>query len=231
LAWRVGCAGMRRGRITIRPGMNEMGITIREIWAQLWSNIVNAPASAVAMVMDKIQELTDWANRLVGREVPQRISNTEKLNQMVRDEEDQRQSAYEAERKAYAAEIQSVQLEMQDAVDKAKKRSEDLKAEQQQSPAAQPPQPGTPTSPGTTLANQVRRNVAAVQQERAAFVDAVDKRTQEGQRAIYESLNQQTAQDETTDAVKSLEGTLEDEFERTRRETRNNAVVIRGSRK
>ena len=231
LAMAAAWAAIRMGMINIRAGMNEMGITIREIWAQLWSNIVNAPASAVAMVMDKIQELTDWANRLVGREVPQRISNTQKLNQMVRDEEDQRQSAYEAERKAYAAEIQSVQLEMQEAVDKAKKRSEDLKAEQQQSPAAQPPQPGTPTSPGTTLANQVRRNVAAVQQERAAFVNAVDKRTQEGQRAIYESLNQQTAQDETTDAVRSLEGTLEDEFERTRRETRNNAVVIRGSRK
>jgi TP901 family phage tail tape measure protein len=230
LAMSSAWAAIQIGLINIRSGMNEMGITIREIWAQLWNNITLAPASAVAMIRDKIQELTDWANSMVGRDVPQRISNVEKLNQMVRAEEDQRQAAYEAERQAYAAEVQAVQLELQTAVDQAKARSEVLKKDQKQISQIDPTQPGG-TSPGNQLATQVRRNVTAVQQERAAFVDAVDKRTQEGQRAIYESLNQQAAQDETTEAVKSLEGTLEDEFERTRRETRQNAVVIRGSRR
>lgn len=230
LAMSSAWAAIRIGLINIRSGMNEMGITIREIWAQLWNNITLAPASAVAMIQDKIQELTDWANSMVGRDVPQRISNVEKLNQMVRAEEDQRQAAYEAERQAYAAEVQAVQLELQTAVDQAKARSEVLKKDQKQISQIAPNQSGG-TSPGNQLATQVRRNVTAVQQERAAFVDAVDKRTQEGQRAIYESLNQQAAQDETTEAVKSLEGTLEDEFERTRRETRQNAVVIKGSRR
>ena len=230
LAMAAAWAAIKMGMINIRSGMNEMGITIREIWAQLWSNITYAPVSAVAMIQDKIQELTDWANRLVGRDVPQRISNTEKLGKIIQFEEDQRQATYEAERQAYASEIQAVQLELQNATNKAKDRADKIEADKKLVNQV-PGMPTAPSSPGNQLATQVRRNVTAVQQERAAFVDAVDKRTQEGQRAIYESLNQQTAQDETTEAVKSLEGTLEDEFERTRRETRQNAVVIRGSRR
>jgi TP901 family phage tail tape measure protein len=230
LAMAAAWAAIKMGMINIRSGMNEMGITIREIWAQLWSNITYAPVSAVAMIQDKIQELTDWANRLVGRDVPQRISNTEKLGQIIQFEEDQRQATYEAERQAYASEIQAVQLELQNATDNAKNRAEKIQADKKEINQI-PGMPAATASPGNQLATQVRRNVSAVQQERAAFVDAVDKRTQEGQRAIYESLNQQAAQDETTDAVKSLEGTLEDEFERTRRETRQNAVVIKGSRR
>lgn len=230
LAMATAWAAIKMGMINIRSGMNEMGITIREIWAQLWSNITYAPVSAVAMIQDKIQELTDWANRLVGRDVPQRISNTEKLGKIIQFEEDQRQATYEAERQAYASEIQAVQLELQNATNKAKDRADKIEADKKLVNQV-PGMPTAPPSPGNQLATQVRRNVAAVQQERAAFVDAVDKRTQEGQRAIYESLNQQAAQDETTEAVKSLEGTLEDEFERTRRETRQNAVVIKGSRR
>ncbi|MFO0202313.1 MAG: phage tail tape measure protein, partial [Alphaproteobacteria bacterium] len=162
LAMSSAWAAIQIGLINIRSGMNEMGITIREIWAQLWNNITLAPASAVAMIQDKIQELTDWANSMVGRDVPQRISNVEKLNQMVRAAEDQRQAAYEAERQAYAAEVQAVQLELQTAVDQAKARSEVLKKDQKQISQIDPTQPGG-TSPGNQLATQVRRNVTAVQ--------------------------------------------------------------------
>lgn len=230
LALSAAGAALRIGMIKIRQGLNEAGIMIREIWAQLWSNISTAPSQAIAEVQDLVQELTDWANRLIGRDVPQRISNLEKVQQEIRAEEDKRQAAYEQERQAYAQEVQAIQLELQNEIDKAKQRTDQLQQEQEQKQIQAEKKPGA-IAPGQTMANQVRTNLAGAQQQQAAFVDAVNRRTQEGQRAIYESLNQQAAQDETTDAVKSLEGTLEDQFERTRRETRQNAVVIRGSRK
>jgi TP901 family phage tail tape measure protein len=230
LALSAAGAALRIGMIKIRQGLNEAGIMIREIWAQLWSNISTAPSQAIAEVQDLVQELTDWANRLIGRDVPQRISNLEKVQQEIRAEEDKRQAAYEQERQAYAQEVQAIQLELQNEIDKAKQRTDQLQQDQKKEQIQAEQKPGAIT-PGQTMANQVRSNLAGAQQQQAAFVDAVSRRTQEGQRAIYESLNQQAAQDETTDAVKSLEGTLEDQFERTRRETRQNAVVIRGSRK
>lgn len=230
LALSAAGAALRIGMIKIRQGFNEAGIMIREIWAQLWSNISTAPSQAIAEVQDLVQELTDWANRLIGRDVPQRISNLEKVQQEIRAEEDKRQAAYEQERQAYAQEVQAIQLELQNEIDKAKQRTDQLQQDQKKEQIQAEQKPGA-IAPGQTMANQVRTNLAGAQQQQAAFVDAVSRRTQEGQRAIYESLNQQAAQDETTDAVKSLEGTLEDQFERTRRETRQNAVVIRGSRK
>ena len=230
LALSAAGAALRIGMIKIRQGLNEAGIMIREIWAQLWSNISTAPSQAIAEVQDLVQELTDWANRLIGRDVPQRISNLEKVQQEIRAEEDKRQAAYEQERQAYAQEVQAIQLELQNEIDKAKQRTDQLQQDQKKEQIQAEQKPGA-IAPGQTMANQVRTNLAGAQQQQAAFVDAVSRRTQEGQRAIYESLNQQAAQDETTDAVKSLEGTLEDQFERTRRETRQNAVVIRGSRK
>ena len=230
LALSAAGAALRIGMIKIRQGLNEAGIMIREIWAQLWSNISTAPSQAIAEVQDLVQELTDWANRLIGRDVPQRISNLEKVQQEIRAEEDKRQAAYEQERQAYAQEVQAIQLELQNEIDKAKQRTDQLQQEREKEQIQAEQKPGA-IAPGQTMANQVRSNLAGAQQQQAAFVDAVSRRTQEGQRAIYESLNQQAAQDETTDAVKSLEGTLEDQFERTRRETRQNAVVIRGSRK
>lgn len=230
LALSAAGAALRIGMIKIRQGFNEAGIMIREIWAQLWSSISTAPSQAIAEVQDLVQELTDWANRLIGRDVPQRISNLEKVQQEIRAEEDKRQAAYEQERQAYAQEVQAIQLELQNEIDKAKQRTDQLQQDQKKEQIQAEQKPGA-IAPGQTMANQVRSNLAGAQQQQAAFVDAVSRRTQEGQRAIYESLNQQAAQDETTDAVKSLEGTLEDQFERTRRETRQNAVVIRGSRK
>lgn len=230
LALSAAGAALRIGMIKIRQGLNEAGIMIREIWAQLWSSISTAPSQAIAKVQDLVQELTDWANKLIGRDVPQRISNLEKVQQEIRAEEDKRQAAYDQERQAYAQEVQAIQLELQSEIDKAKQRTDQLQQEQEKKQIQAAPQPG-PIAPGQTMATQVRSNLAGAQQQQAAFVDAVSRRTQEGQRAIYESLNQQAAQDETTGAVKSLEGTLEDEFERTRRETRQNAVVIRGSRR
>jgi TP901 family phage tail tape measure protein len=234
LAMESAWAAIRMGLIKIRQGMNETGITIREIWTQLWSSISNSPALAFAEIKDYVQQITDWANALVGRQIPNRISNLERLQAQLRAEEDDRQAAYEQERQVYAREMQAVQLDLQNAVDKAKNRTDQLKQDQKETTLAAPIAQAAAArmaSPGGMLSQQLQRSVTGVEQERAAFVDAVDRRTVEGQRAIYESLNQTTAVEETTEAVKSLEGTLEDEFERTRRETRQSAVVIRGSRR
>jgi TP901 family phage tail tape measure protein len=234
LAMESAWAAIRMGLIKMRQGMNETGITIREIWTQLWSSISNSPALAFAEIKDYVQQITDWANALVGRQIPNRISNLERLQAQLRAEEDDRQAAYEQERQVYAREMQAVQLDLQNAVDKAKNRTDQLKQDQKETTLAAPIAQAAAArmaSPGGMLSQQLQRSVTGVEQERAAFVDAVDRRTVEGQRAIYESLNQTTAVEETTEAVKSLEGTLEDEFERTRRETRQNAVVIRGSRR
>jgi TP901 family phage tail tape measure protein len=234
LAMESAWAAIRMGLIKIKQGMNETGITIREIWTQLWSSISNSPALAFAEIKDYVQQITDWANALVGRQIPNRISNLERLQAQLRAEEDDRQAAYEQERQVYAREMQAVQLDLQNAVDKAKNRTDQLKQDQKETTLAAPIAQAAAArmaSPGGMLSQQLQRSVTGVEQERAAFVDAVDRRTVEGQRAIYESLNQTTAVEETTEAVKSLEGTLEDEFERTRRDTRQNAVVIRGSRR
>lgn len=223
-------AALQIGMIKIRQGLNEAGITIREIWTQFWSQFANAPGLAIAEIMDYVQALTDWANSLIGRDVPNRITNVDKMQGEIRAEEDKRQAAYEQERKAYEQEVAGIRLELQKEVDKAKGRTEEIKQEEEQRKIQAEQKQGA-IAPGQAMANQVQTSLGGAQQQQAAFVDAVSRRTQEGQRAIYESLNQQAAQDETTEAVRSLEGTLEDEFERTRRDTRQNAVVIRGSRK
>jgi len=65
---------------------------------------------------------------------------------------------------------------------------------------------------------------------RAQAITAVDKNTSEGQRAIYEALDQSGKKDEMVGAIGSLESTLSDEFEKSRREDKN-APRLAGSRK
>jgi hypothetical protein len=229
LAITTATAALKIGLIQMKQGVHESSIVVREVWAQLWSSFANGPTEAIAEIKDLIQELTDWTNRLLGRDVPNRISNLEKFREQIRNEEDARQAGYEQERQAYEQQVNAIRLELQAEVDKSKDRAKQAREEQKK--IQLPPRSGEISPPGAMMASQLQSGLVGAQQQQAYFVDAVSRRTQEGQRAIYESLNQQAAQDQTTEAVKSLEGTLEDEFERTRREQRQSAVVIRGSRK
>jgi TP901 family phage tail tape measure protein len=250
LAWVGIKSAVQMGMIEMRAYFNEGLMFLNEIWMFFWDQAANLPAELFAEVRDGLQALVDWGNRLIGRDVPVRKSNVERLADEQRAREDQRQEEYQQQREAYNREMDAVKRELDAAVAAADQRAAEIKAaddaaaEQRKAEAeareaaakaerdalmAQMQQAGQ-APPGQQLTKALQQGAAETARAQTYGIEAVSKNSVEGQRAIYEALDQRTQAEDTTAAVKSLEGTLEDEFERTRRENRQNPT-IRGSRK
>jgi TP901 family phage tail tape measure protein len=250
LAWEGIKAAVQMGMIETRAFFNEGLILLEETWMQFWEMATSVPEGVFAQIKDGLQSLVDWGNRLIGRDVPVRKTNVERLAEEQRAREDQRQEQYQQQREAYNREMAVVKLELAAAVSAANQRAADIKAAEEAAAAqrkaeaeareaaakaerdalmAQMQQAGQ-APPGQQLSKALQQGAAETARSQAFGIEAVSKNTVEGQRAIYEALDQRTQAEDTTAAVKSLEGTLEDEFERTRRENRQNPT-IRGSRK
>lgn len=250
LAWEGIKAAVQMGMIETRAFFNEGLILLEETWMQFWEMAISVPEGVFAQIKDGLQALVDWGDRLIGRDVPVRKTNVERLAEEQRAREDQRQEQYQQQREAYNREMAAVKQELAAAVDAANQRAADIKAADEAAAAkrkaeaeareaaakaerdalmAQMQQAGQ-APPGQQLSKALQQGAAETARSQAFGIEAVSKNTVEGQRAIYEALDQRTQAEDTTAAVKSLEGTLEDEFERTRRENRQNPT-IRGSRK
>jgi hypothetical protein len=250
LAWEAIKAAVQMGMIETRAFFNEGLILLEESWMQFWDMATSVPEGVFAEIKDGLQALVDWGNRLIGRDVPVRKTNVERLAEEQRAREDQRQEEYQKQREAYNREMAVVKLELAAAVSAANQRAEDIKAAEEAAAAqrkaeaeareaaakaerdalmAQMQQAGQ-APPGQQLSKALQQGAAETARAQTYGIEAVSKNSVEGQRAIYEALDQRTQAEDTTAAVKSLEGTLEDEFERTRRENRQNPT-IRGSRK
>lgn len=250
LAWIAVKTSVQTGFIETRALFKEGLMFLEEVWMFFWDKITTFPAMLFAELKDKFQALVDWGNRLIGRDVPNRKTNVEQLNEQQRAREEARQQQYQQQREAYNQEMNAVKQELAKAVDAANARAAEIKAteaaaaEKRKADAeareaaakaerdamlAQMQAVGQ-APPGQQLAKTLQQGVAETGRAQVHGIEAVSKNTIEGQRAIYEALDQRTPVEDTTAAVKQLEGTLEDEFEKTRRENRQNPT-IRGSRK
>jgi len=250
LAWVGIKSAVQMGFIETRAFFNEGLILLEETWMQFWDMASSGPAELFAEIRDGLQATVDWGNRLIGRDVPNRKTHVERMAEEQRTREEARQEEYQQQREAYNREMDAVRQELANAVTAADARAAEIKAQEaaaaekrkadaeareaaakaerdalmaQMQAAGQAP-------PGQQLAKTLQKGVAETGRAQTHGIEAVSKNTIEGQRAIYEALDQRTPVEDTTAAVKQLEGTLEDEFEKTRRENRQNPT-IRGSRK
>jgi TP901 family phage tail tape measure protein len=213
--------------------VSSIGLTIGEIWGAMWDNFIGVAQYAWAAIKDTLNAVVDFGRSLVGAETIPRKSNVDQVTKDRNARQDARaQESFDA-RAALQAQQKSGEAGRQAAVDaQLAKINELISTEQKRTEATQttPPPPLTLPPAQQALANTLMTGTAAAMTSRAQAITAVDKNTAEGQKAIYESLDQSGKTDETVGAIGSLESTLVDEFERTRREDAQ-APRLSGSRK
>ena len=216
--------------------VQSIGLTIGEIWGAMWDNFIGVAQYAWAAIKDTLNAVVDFGRSLVGATKIDRKSNVDQVTndrntrQDARAQEsfdaraklEQQQNSGEATRQAAVdAQLQS----LNNLID-----AERARTSADQLIAALPPKNDQLPPQQQALANTLMTGTAAAMTAKAQAITAVDKNTAEGQKAIYESLDQSGKTDETVGAIGSLETTLVDEFERTRREDAS-APRLAGSRR
>jgi len=214
--------------------VSSVGLTIGEIWGAMWDNFIGVAQYAWAAIKDTLNAVVDFGRSLVGATKIDRKSNVDQVTNDRNARQDARaQESFDARAKLEQQQ-KSGEGTRQAAVDaQLAKINELISTEKARAEAARStfttPPPVLPPAQ-QALANTLMTGTAAAMTAKAQAITAVDKNTAEGQKAIYESLDQSGKKDETVGAIGSLESTLVDEFERTRREDAQ-APRLAGSRK
>jgi TP901 family phage tail tape measure protein len=209
-------------------------LTISDIWGTVWDNVVGIAQYAIAKVKDAWNSAVDFSRSLMGLSAIDRgPSNVSKVAAEQRASEDARAQQSLDQRAELQLMLKGGEAERQAAVDAQLAKINEListekKRMETPPPPSAPPQTSLPPAQ-QALANTLSTGTQAAMTARAEAIVAVDKNTSEGQKAIYELLDQSGKKDETVGAIGSLETTLVDEFERTRREDRQ-APRLAGSR-
>jgi TP901 family phage tail tape measure protein len=216
--------------------VSSMGMTIGEIWGAMWDNFIGVAQYAWAAIKDTLNAVVDFGRSLVGARKIERVSNVDQVTKERNARQDARAQQNFDARQALAAQQQAGEDARQSAVDaQLAKINELIRTEQQRTEQAASgtmaaaEQPGL-APPQQALANTLMAGTSAAMTARASAITAVDKNSTEGQKLIYELLDQSGKQEDTTAAVVDMKETLVDEFERSRREDRN-APRLQGSRR
>lgn len=247
VTWDIGVAYLKQGwgafSDWLSRGVQQTGAIISEIWGVLWDSFTSIASYAWAAIKDTLQSVVDFGNKLVGRKVPNRKSNVSQVS----DANAKRAEERAAENMAVAAELDAMIADgakgRQDEVDKQLAKIDELiktEKEKMDKPVEVIPPAGQSLNglaslpaPERRLGEALQQGTTQAQNAQAGFVDAIDRNSAEGQRAIYEMLDQSGKKD-TGEAIAAMHedvvGTLEDEFERTRRED-SKAPRIGGSRR
>lgn len=215
-------------------------LKVQSWWDSFWGGLAWAVRSWAAHVADEWQKVKDLGNRALGREIPQRETNAEKLRKETEAAErkknfERRQKELELQNALNAgnqAAQQAINEQMAQIADLVRLEKSKLAAAQNAAKPPSAPAQAMPTMPApqAALARVLTTGTQQAVSAAKVAVEAVDKNTIEGQAAVYEALVQGKKDDPTTQAVVSLERTLEDEFDKTRRADRN-APRLAGSRK
>jgi len=210
-------------------------LTIGDIWGAMWDNFIGVAKYAWAAIKDAMNAVIDYGRKLVGARKIDRVSNVGAVSAELQQRRDQRaQESFDA-RAALAAQQKTGEDALQSAVDaQLAEIGKLIAAEKERTEAAAvvPPTTEPPALPPAqqSLVNTLMTGTQSAMTARAEAITAVDKNTAEGQRAIYESLDQSGKADETKDAIVDMKESLVDEFEKTRREDQK-APRLAGSRK
>jgi hypothetical protein len=245
VTWGLGVAYLQQGwgafSDWLSRGVQQTGAIVSEMWGVLWDSFTSIASYAWAAIKDTLQSVVDFGNKLVGRKVPNRKSNVSQVSDANAKRAEERAAANMAVAAELDAMIDKNKAGRQDEVDAQLAKIDELiktEKEAMNKPIEVVPPAGQSLNGLASLPAPERKLAATIQQGSmqaqnvsAGFVDAIDKNTVEGQRAIYEMLDQSSPKEEATvAAIGSLESTLEDEFERTRRED-SKAPRIGGSRR
>jgi len=238
-AWELGTAYIMQGwgafSDWLATSVQATGAIVSEIWGALWDGIMNIAAYAWAAIKDTLRAITNFGHRMMGRTPIEQQSNVSKVSEDAAKRAEERAQSNMDSKATLDEMLQAGQAERQSAVDSQLAKIDDListekaRTEQaaQQTLAAQQ---AAPTPQAQQLQNTLAQGTREAMQARSTAVDAVDKNTVEGQKLIYELLNQSSDKEDTVGAIASLETTLVDESERTRRENAQ-APRLSGSRK
>lgn len=214
--------------------VSSFGLTLGDIWGAMWDNFIGVAQYAWAAIKDTLNAVVDFGRSLVGAKKIDRVSHTDQVTKDITAKQDARAQASFDARAELEKQQKNGEEARQSAVDaQLAKINELISTEKARTEAAQTtlttPPPVLPPAQ-QALANTLMTGTANAMTARAQAITAVDKNTSEGQRAIYEALDQSGKKDEMVGAIGSLESTLVDEFERTRREDKNAPRLV-GSRK
>jgi TP901 family phage tail tape measure protein len=215
--------------------VSSIGLTIGEIWGAMWDNFIGVAQYAWAAIKDTLNAVVDFGRSLVGATKIDRKSNVDQVTKDRNARQDARaQESFDAQAKL-AAQQKTGEDARQAAVDAQLAKINEListekaRSEAQRTTLTTPPPPPLPPAQ-QALANTLMAGTSAAMTARASAITAVDKNSAEGQKLIYESLDQSGKQEDTTAAVVDMKETLVDEFERSRREDAQ-APRLAGSRK
>jgi TP901 family phage tail tape measure protein len=222
----------------LSSSVHSIGRTIGDIWSAVWDNFTSVAQYAWAAIKDTMNAVIDYGRKLIGARKINRKSNVEEVTKQRNERQDNRaQESFDAQAKL-EKELKAGAIERQAIVDAQLRLITDVIAVERNAfeanrPAATTtttPDPNTGKSPTSVLGQTLQNGVSGAMTARAEAITAVDKNTSEGQRLIYESLDQSGKQDETKDAIVDMKESLVDEFEKTRREDQK-APRLAGSRK
>jgi TP901 family phage tail tape measure protein len=220
--------------------VQSIGLTIGEIWGAMWDNFIGFAQYAWAAIKDTLNAVVDFGRSLVGATKIDRKSNVDQVTKDRNTRQDARaQESFDARAKleqqqqsgegARQAAVDAQLVKINELITTEKTRTEEQARWANAANEISGIQPVLPPAQ-QALANTLTTGTAAAMTAKAQAITAVDKNTAEGQKAIYESLDQSGKADETVGAIGSLETTLVDEFERTRREDAS-APRLAGSRR
>lgn len=241
--WAIGIAelqlGWQRFGGSLLQGLHGIMTTVEEVWNQFWSSMYYTVAEIWAGIKDTINAISDYANAAMGRQTFPRKSNSEKLADQRRADEDKRQEGYQKSADELAAMLNATEEKKVAATESARQKLSMIIAAEQfnqinqsKALAAQTPPAPTPPKPNPTdqsFANVLKQGSKQAQGSQSLAADAILVGTIEGQQAILEAIGLKQT-DATVSAIQELGATFEDEFEKTRRENRD-APRLAGSRK
>jgi TP901 family phage tail tape measure protein len=220
--------------------VSSVGLTIGEIWGAMWDNFIGVAQYAWAAIKDTLNAVVDFGRSLVGATKIDRKSNVDQVTKDRNARQDARaQESFDARAKleqqqksgegARQAAVDAQLAKINELINTEQKRTEEQARWANAANVIDGLTPGM-SGPQQAIANTLVAGTTAAMTARAEAITAVDKNSAEGQKAIYESLDQSGKKDETVGAIGSLEDTLVDQFERDRRD---NAIAPRlaGSRK